>query len=61
MLGTPYSAFPRYNLMNEYDTDWESWQWQPTLTLHDPNPPITLEDPLPSVGLKTLMLMGMGR
>lgn len=22
-----------------------SWQWQPTLTAHDPNPPIILEDP----------------
>lgn len=21
-----------------------AWQWQPTLTVHDPNPPITLED-----------------
>lgn len=24
--------------------DRASWQWQPTLTSHDPNPPITLED-----------------
>lgn len=24
--------------------DLERWQWQPSLTAHDPNPPITLED-----------------
>lgn len=26
----------------------ESWQWQQTLTAHDPNPPITLEEPPPA-------------
>jgi hypothetical protein len=26
-----------------------AWQWQPTLTAHDPNPPITLEDGAPPV------------
>jgi len=28
--------------------DWtqcyETWQWQPSLTVHDPNPPLTLEN-----------------
>lgn len=28
------------------------WQWQPTLTAHDPNPPITLENAPPSGGFK---------
>ena len=26
----------------------QSWQWQPDLDSHDPNPPITLEDPAPT-------------
>lgn len=25
------------------------WQYQPTLTAHDPNPPITLEDAPPPI------------
>lgn len=26
-------------------TNHSSWQWQPTLGVHDPNPPITILDP----------------
>src|SRR4051812_7656080 len=26
-----------------HDQDYTAWQWQPTLSAHDPNPPITLE------------------
>jgi hypothetical protein len=35
------------------------WQWQPTLTAHDPSPPITLEDvPAPSEGQPAVKRMG---
>ena len=26
--------------------DRQSWQWQPTLTVHSPNPPITIKSPV---------------
>lgn len=37
------------------------WQWQPTLTTHDPNPPITLETappPEPTDGQPTVKRFG---
>jgi len=38
----------------------QSWQWQPTLTVHDPNPPITLENPAPaSLVMQTKPLAGL--
>ena len=39
-------------------------QWQPTLTVHDPNPPIVLETPAappePPSGVPLRTMMGMG-
>jgi len=36
-----------------------AWQWQPTLTFHDPNPPITLEDAPAAVAIPFAPLMVM--
>lgn len=37
------------------------WQWQPTLTIHDPNPPIALEDAAVVLSGNVLrMLTGVG-
>ena len=43
--------------------DRQRWQWQPTLTVHDPAPPLILEDaPVPpstDVPLRTMMGLGV--
>lgn len=36
-----------------------AWQWQPTLTVHDPSPPITLEDAAVAGGV-FIPLIGRG-
>ena len=43
--------------------NYTAWQWQPTRTDHDPNPPVTLEDaagapPASTVPLRSLMGVG---
>lgn len=43
MVITQYFRFT-HGLFGERGDSRESWQWQPTLTAHDPSPPITLED-----------------
>lgn len=43
MFVTKYYRFTS-GLFGERGDSRQSWQWQPTLSAHDPNPPITLED-----------------
>ena len=43
--------------------DRQRWQWEPTLTVHDPSPPMILEDaaapPATEIPLRTMMGFGM--
>lgn len=38
------SIYPGGSRSGIVGVDRVAWQWQPTRTAHDPNPPITLED-----------------
>ena len=62
MLGNAVTLYPSYGLTETVGGDnWEAWQWQPTLTVHDPENVLTLETPVPQGMVGRIMLMGAGR